>query len=137
MLEKSFGRKGQVSIEILLIAGIVIMISMSVFSNYTQIRQSTLAMQFLKVEAIKAIDANPEQLIIEKIDYKIADNDLDICIFTLPPGTEPEKAIWDTSNLTPPEVDEMDIEDIIKDRTGFDSVDVHQNPDQGPGYPCS
>ena len=89
-----FARKAQVSIEILLLAGIIIFLSMFVFSYYTRINETTFAMELTKVEVLGWIEAENKGVnhIIEKIDYSLNGNNVDLCIFTLPraPALEPD-----------------------------------------------
>ena len=61
---------GQVSIETLLLAGIIIMMSISVLGYYTRIMDSTIALETIEIETLKQIDAEPGKYFIEAIEYK-------------------------------------------------------------------
>lgn len=93
-----FGKKGQMSIEVLLITGIIIMMSISVFSYYTRIMDTTTAMQIIEIETLKQIDAMPEQYFIKVIKYSIGDPIVDFCIDIEPNTgtlyTEPTKTLY-------------------------------------------
>lgn len=120
--KKSFGEKGQVSIEILLIAGVIIMMSMAAFGYYTSIRQSTLALELLKVEALRAIDEKGENVVIAKIDFGYPSNNsnvMHICIDFDP----------DESLLTGQEAN--DIAGLIEENFGLNEVNIFQNTGQG------
>ena len=82
------GRSGQVSIEILLLTTVILMMSIAVFSYYTQIRDSTNAMELLKVETLRLIDKKQQQFIMQEIKHKIAGNTVHFCISTEPVDTD-------------------------------------------------
>jgi len=86
MLQTPLKEKGQVSIEILLIAGIVILLSVTVFGYYLSVRDSTTGMQVLKVAVLKQIDVEPKLYTMEKIEYKIDQTagTVTFCVFTKP-----------------------------------------------------
>jgi len=107
-----FGGKGQVSIEILLIAAVVIAMSLAVFSYYIQIRDTTNALQVMKLEALDQIAESEQEFTIEKLDYKISeDGQADFCIFTDPADAGP--------------LNKVKIEAAIALRTSFEQEDVH------------
>jgi hypothetical protein len=116
-------KKAQVSIEILLLASIILLISVSVFSYYTSIRDSTIGIELIKVRGLEQIE-DPEiiegLMIIEKIDYKI-DTMLDTVFFCI--FTDPDDTLWDAD-------EELLLEQEIVDLTGFtQTIDIQQNPD--------
>ncbi len=120
MFGKAGSRKrAQVSIEILVLTSVVIILSLTVFGYYTQIMDSTTAMQLLKVEALKHVEKAEEPTIIEKIEYKIdaATGAVDFCLFTNP---------GDLLDATA----KANIQLLIEDKTGFaqNSVQLHQIP---------
>jgi hypothetical protein len=122
--KQGFKKRAQVSIEILLIAGIIMLLSVSVFSYYTRIRDSTVAMELIKIKALRQIEEMETLAIVEKIDYRI-DRLADTVIFCV--STDPEDPIWDA-------VEEDALEQTVEDATGFSegSVDILQNPDPNP-----
>ena len=124
MVQKlEFKKKAQVSIEILLLAGIIILISVSVFSYYTRIKDSTLGIELIKVRGLERIEEMEGLMIMEKIDYKI-DTELDTVFFCV--FTDPEEPLWDAD-------EELALEQEIVDLTGFtETIDVRQNPDPSP-----
>ncbi len=63
--------KGQVSIETLLLAGIIIMMSISIFGYYTRIMDSTTAIEVVRVETLKQLDAVEKQYYITEIANKL------------------------------------------------------------------
>jgi len=111
-------KAGQVSIEILLLAGIIIMMTVSVFSYYTQIRDSTLAMQLIKIKVLKTIDELEEDYVLEEIAYKLGappGGRTKFCVSTSPEGQElPDSLLHE-------------LEDSINEKTVFDNVNVHNN----------
>jgi len=119
--------KGQVSIETLLLAAVVLMISITVLSYYAQIKDSTTAMQLLKVEALKKVDETQGLTVIEKIDYKIAGGQIDLCLFTDPGG------LLDGIAKTA-------VEDLIEEKTEFGTVNIFEIysalPDGDPANSC-
>lgn len=82
-------KRGQVSIETLMLATIVIMLSLAVFAHYLQIMDTTTAMQAVKLETLKQIEQTDKQHTIEKIEYQIGDTGptITFCITTKPAGT--------------------------------------------------
>ena len=66
--------KGQVSIETLILAGIIIMLSISVLGYYTKIMGTTIALETIEIETLKQIDAEPGQYFIKAIDNKAEAN---------------------------------------------------------------
>ena len=94
--------KGQVSIETLLLASIIIMLSISVLGYYTRIMSSTIALETIEVETLKQIDAHPGKCFITAIEYKAEAN----CDLEKPLATtcfcimlEPEIDILNTANI--------------------------------------
>ncbi len=81
-------KKGQVSIEILLLTTVILMMCIAVFSYYTQIRDSTNALELLKVETLRLIDKKQQQFIMQEMKYKIVGNDVHFCISTEPIDTD-------------------------------------------------
>ncbi len=63
--------KGQVSIETLLLAGIIIMMSISVLGYYTRIMDSTTAIEIVSIETLKQLDSVDKQYYIVEIDNKL------------------------------------------------------------------
>ena len=63
--------KGQVSIETLLLTGIIIMLSISVLGYYTKIMDSTTAIEVVKIETLKQLDSVDKQYYIVKINNKL------------------------------------------------------------------
>lgn len=79
------GNKAQVSIEILLLAGIVIFLSVTVFSFYTRISETTTAVELTKVELLRWIDEEQGgSHSICNIEYTITGDSVDWCVFTEP-----------------------------------------------------
>ncbi len=116
-------KKAQVSIEILLLTGIIILISVSVFSYYTRIKDSTLGIELIKIRGLERIEEMGPLMIMEKIDYKI-DTDLDIVFFCI--FTDPEEPLWDAA-------EELLLEQEIMVLTSFtETIDIRQNPDPSP-----
>lgn len=74
-----FGKKGQMSIEMLLITSIIIMLSIGVFSYYTGMMDATTAMEIIEIETLRQIDAKPEQYFIKAISYTTGTT-TDFCI---------------------------------------------------------
>lgn len=120
MVQKlEFKKKAQVSIEILLLASIILLISLSVFSYYTRIRDSTIGIELIKVRGLERIEEMEKLMIIEKIDYKI-DNVADTVFFCI--FTDPDELLWDAG-------EELALEQTIVDVTGFtQTIDIQQNP---------
>ena len=79
--------KGQVSIETLLLAGIIIMLSISTFGYYTRIMDSTIALETIEIEALKQLDAEDNLYFIKEIGYKIDAGTAYFCIM-LEPGDD-------------------------------------------------
>ena len=84
--------KGQVSIETLLLAAIIIMMAVSVLGYYTRIMPSTIALETIRIETLKQIDNEEVKYILKNpnnddvIQYTITGNEVDFCIFTEPAG---------------------------------------------------
>lgn len=119
--------RGQVSLEILIIAVIALLFSIGILSYYTQISDSTMALYLLDVHTIKAIDSADEVFVKERIDYRAdpATSTLTLCLFT---RNENGNAL-----LSP--ADTASIETLIQARTKFSNVTLLENP-SSPG-PCS
>ncbi len=115
--------KGQVSLEMLVLALVILLFSTSVLSHYTQISDTTMALYLLDTETLKEIDRAGELFVKEEIDYKINDTtgDLELCLFT--------RSESGANLIAVP----GDIEDLIEDRTGFTTVNLYENPG---GNPC-
>jgi len=64
--------KGQVSIETLLLAAIIIMMAVSVLGYYTRIMDSTTAIEVVRVETLKQLDSVDKQYYIVEIGNKLA-----------------------------------------------------------------
>jgi len=84
MLGKKSGKKGQVSLEMLILATATIILSLVVIGHYTQIRESTTALEVAKIEALRQIDGMEGRYIIERMDYRIAGNKINLCMYTDP-----------------------------------------------------
>ena len=115
-----FGKKGQVSIELLLIVGVVIMLSLGAFGYYTRIMDTTTAMEIIKIETLRQIDAMPEQYFIKAIGHKIDSSSPPIGVyFCIELEPEPVPAILNTTI----------IEDAVESKTGFaiETVSVTEN----------
>ena len=63
--------KGQVSIETLLLAAIIIMMAVSVLGYYTRIMDSTTAIEVVRIETLKQLDSVDKQYYIVEIDNKL------------------------------------------------------------------
>ena len=113
-----FGKKGQMSVEMLLITGIIIMLSISVFSYYTRIMDTTTAMEIIEIETLKQLDAMPEQYFIKAIKYSIGDPTVDFCI-----ELEPNDNVLATNTIS----------DAVVENTGFEpgGITITQNPAGG------
>jgi hypothetical protein len=113
-----FGKKGQMSVEILLITGVIIIISIGVFSYYTRIMDTTTAMEIIEIETLRQLDANQGQYFMEPIGYKID-------------GSIPPIGVYFCIELTPGPagLDTGIIEDAVESKTGFASgtVSVTEN----------
>ena len=118
-------KKGQVSIETLLLAGIIIMMAISVLGYYTRIMDSTTAIEVVRVETIKQLDAVEKQYYIIDIDNKLtngcarnASSEACFCIM-LDPADSP------ADNVLVP----SDIEDVVEKLTNYPagSVIITQN----------
>jgi len=109
--------KGQVSLEILLLASVIIFFSLAVFSYYNQVRDSTVGMQAAKVETLRQIDEVPGLYTMESLEYtiNIALGEVTFCIFTNP-----------RAGFT---LDTAAVENAIEGNTGFKEVTVVHNPD--------
>ena len=103
-----FGKKGQMSIEMLLITGVIIMLSISVFSYYIRIMDSTTAMEIIEMETLQQIDAMPEQYFIKAINYTIGLT-VDFCI-----ELEPNDNVVATNIIS----------DAVVENTGFEPGDI-------------
>ncbi len=112
--------KGQVSIETLLLASIIIMMSISVLGYYTRIMSPTMALEIIEVETLKQLDATNYQYFIEEIGYKAetscAGGTEVICFCIM---LDPVDNILDTDA----------IEEIVENTTGYepDTVSIVQN----------
>ena len=121
----SVEKKGQVSIEILLLALIVIAISVAVFSYYTQIMSITNALQSLKIAALDKIAESDQEFVITNVEYKLdGAGGVDFCIFTTWNGTGQDPLTSDNG-----------IKDAIALRTGFEVGDIDIYHNQSPN-PC-
>jgi len=111
--------KGQVSLETLVLAMIILIFSTSVLSHYTQISDTTMAMYLLDTETLKEIDRAGEVVVKEGIEYKIdgATGDLELCLFTR--STSGADLISAAAEST--------IETLVTDRTSFTTVNFHEN----------
>ena len=110
----SVEKKGQVSIEILLLALIIMAISVAVFSYYTQIMSTTNALQTLKIAALDKIAESDQEFVISSVEYKLwGAGVVDFCIFTT----------WDGTGQDPLTNDD-EIKDAIALRTGFDASNI-------------
>ena len=109
-----FGKKGQMSIEMLLITSIIIMLSIGVFSYYTRTMDTTTAMEIIEIETLRQIDAKQGQYFMGPIGYKVDETGVYFCI-----EMEPGPAGLDTTA----------IEDAVEDDTGFaaGTVSVTEN----------
>lgn len=76
--------RGQVSIEILLLAAVILTIGIVVLSYYSQIKDSTTSLQLLKVETLRLLDGKQEQFTMQEMKYKIAGGNVHFCISTKP-----------------------------------------------------
>ncbi len=63
-------QKGQVSIEALILTAVVILMSISVFGYYIQIKDSTTGMEAAKIEALRQISQAGQKATLERIEYK-------------------------------------------------------------------
>jgi len=116
LIEMSGEERGQVSIEALVLAGVIILMSMAVFSYYIQIKGSGEALQLLKIEALKKIDSIDEDLTLGKISYAVNGSAITLCLFTND-GSD----VWDATEAAA-------VQDLIQERTGFtDGVVIEQN----------
>jgi len=119
-------KKGQVSLEMLMLALAILLFGASVLSYYTQISDSTMALYLLDTETLKAIDAADEIFVKEKIEYKIdaATSDLELCLFTT---STSGGNLLDAAAIA-------SIENIVGNKTGFATVNLSENP--GSPTPC-
>ena len=120
-------KKGQVSLETLLLAAVIIMISTGIFSQYLQIMDTTLAMQATKLETLKQIEAEDTPHFIEIIEYKVNNipppSTITLCISTLP------------GNPNQMTLDQNPIKQRVAAITSFEEADItisHNNSN-----PCS
>jgi hypothetical protein len=77
-------QKGQVSIEALLLAAVIIFMGVSVFGYYIQIKDSTTGMEAAKIEALRQVSQAGQKVTIERIEYKYSPavgTDIRFCIF--------------------------------------------------------
>jgi hypothetical protein len=112
--------KGQVSLEMLMLALVILLFSASVLSYYTQISNSTMAMYLLDIEVLKEIDRTGEVVVKEGIEYRIdtATSTLDLCLFT--------KSTSGNNLLSVAKI--ASIENNIQDKTSFPAVNLFENP---------
>jgi hypothetical protein len=112
------GKGGQVSIEILLITGVVIMLSIGTMGYYTRIMDTTTAMEIIEIEALRQIDAMQGQYFIKAIDYKVD-------------GSSPPIGIYFCIELEPgmAGLDTAAIQAEVEGKTGFGTgtVSVTEN----------
>lgn len=118
-------KKGQVSIETLLLAGIIIMITISILGYYTRIMDSTTAIEVVRIETLKQLDAVDKQYYIVEIDNKLengcagnASSNACFCIMLDPADTQTDDVL----------VTEK-ISDVVEELTNYPvgSVVVTQN----------
>ena len=117
--------KGQVSLEMLLLAAIILLFSVGVISYYTQISDSTMALYLLDTETLKEIDEAGEIVVKEGIEYKIdtATDTLELCLFT---KSVSGNDLLDAADITR-------IENLIEDNTNFATVNLYEKNDN----PCT
>ncbi|MCX6799063.1 MAG: hypothetical protein NTW59_03145 [Candidatus Diapherotrites archaeon] len=101
--------------ETLIIALIVLMAGMYIVSYYFSIKDSTTAMEILKVAALEKIDKMPVAYSIQKIDYVIAGNAISLCLYTNPASD------FDLS------AEEEGIRETIENATSFETVNISIN----------
>ena len=114
-------KKGQVSIETLLLTSIIIMMSISILGYYTRIMDDTTALEIVEIETLKQIDRKEKQYYLEEIGNK-KENECEagnvlsnvcFCIM-LDPGISPVDDILILS----------DIKDVVVELTNYSDTDV-------------
>jgi len=102
--------RGQVSIEILLLAAVIIAMSIAVFMYYISIMDTTTALQVIKVAALKQVSESDELFTIERVEYKTSGTgNVIFCITTKP---------------TSANLDLGAIETAVVDRTSFEAANI-------------
>ena len=126
-MKKFFLREeGQISLEMLLLALVILLLSASILSYYIQIGDSSMAMYLLDTETLKAIDEANEVVVKEGMEYRIdnAASSLELCLFTRSTSGNPLLNAAERAN----------IEDFIEANTNFSTVNLYENP--GSPTPC-
>ena len=82
---KSTVHRVQVSFEIIMVAGVIIVVSMAIISNFTDIRPSTTALVIAKADTLEKLNSLDDYYYITTIDYvETVVGGIDIDIFTEP-----------------------------------------------------
>ena len=76
--------RAQLSSETLIVSLVILAMGVAIVSQYFPLKDSTTAMEMLKIGALKKIDSMQEKYAISKIDYVIAGSAISLCIYTAP-----------------------------------------------------
>ncbi len=105
------GMKGQISMEALLLSVVIILSSIAIFGYYVQIKDITTGMQLIKIEAMKQLDEESGQYVVEEMTRKTTPLGANFCLKVIP---EDPPFFFDTDIM----------EDIVEELTAFDPATV-------------
>jgi len=103
---------GQLSSETLIVSLVILAMGVAIVSQYFPVKDSTTAMEMLKIGALKKIDSMQQKYTISKIDYVIAGSAISLCLYTSP-------------SLSFSADEETSVENSILASTSFTSVEIN------------
>ncbi len=106
--------RAQVSVEVLLVALVILAISTSVLSYFFTINDSTTAMQLLKLSVLNKMGELDSFASIEKIDFGISGSTITLDLY-----------IKSSETITAADLDLSDIETLIVKNTKFDFATIN------------
>lgn len=118
---------GQTSIELLLVALIILAGSIAIASYYTNINGSITAMELLKVKVLEKTSELGYFAYIEKIDQTVSGSTINFTLY-LKGDKQP-----DCGALGLVETGDGTIKDLIMDKTNFKTINIYLNE---PPIPC-
>jgi len=105
--------KGQASFEVLLIAAVIIILSLTVVSKFFSLSDSFTAMAILKESCLEKVGSSSEFHSIQKIDYSIpTPGQIDLTVYFKPVFASCP-------------IDVMAVSSSIKNNTRYAAVNIH------------
>lgn len=105
--------KGQTSFEVMLIAGFIILLSFLILNYWSDVSETTKALAIAKQSTLSVLQEHDDFFFLQKIDYKVSGNELDLTIVLTP---ERDSEISESEFQV--------VADTVSKNTGYSAVNI-------------